>query len=241
MSMIRFHVAVDVLPRFRLAAKALLKAPTEIGLSVSQFFRYWGPERIKSFVSIGANDGRKNDPVAEFIRRYGWTGIMVEPLVANFQRLQDNYADIPNISFEQVGISDTAGDSVFYCLGDIRSEEPDWYDQVGSFHRETFLNNIAVEPSLLHREVREVIRTVTFDMLMQQYRMTSVDLLMIDAEGYDGRILSSIDLDRYHPLVVVFEQEWLTSYEMKKLRSMLASSGYRRFDCGVDCIAVRMR
>lgn len=235
----RFHIAVDVLPRFRMASKALLKPPTEVGLTASQFFRLWGPEKVKSFVSIGANDGRKNDPLAEFIRRYGWKGVLVEPLVANFERLRDNYSDVPNIFFEQVGISDAAGDSVFYSLGNIRPEEPDWYDQVGSFHRDTFLKNIAVDPSLADREVRKVIRTVTFDLLMEKYRMSSVDLLMIDTEGYDGKILSSIDLDRYRPLVVVFEQEWLTNYEMKELRAKLALSGYRRFDCGVDCIAVR--
>ena len=40
--------------------------------------------------------------------------------------------------FENVGIGPERGEMLFYRLKDITDGEPGWYDQVGSFDKETF-------------------------------------------------------------------------------------------------------
>ena len=43
------------------------------------------------FVQIGANDGFKADPIYLYVRKYGWKGILVEPVSYIFEKLKENY------------------------------------------------------------------------------------------------------------------------------------------------------
>src|SRR5687767_667926 len=47
------------------------------------------------FVQIGANDGRRGDPVFQFIRQYRWRGLLLEPQPDVFRVLVRNYEDEP--------------------------------------------------------------------------------------------------------------------------------------------------
>jgi hypothetical protein len=43
------------------------------------FLKLLSKDKVR-FIQIGANDGIKNDPVHAFIKKYYWTGILVEPI-----------------------------------------------------------------------------------------------------------------------------------------------------------------
>jgi hypothetical protein len=61
------------------------------------------------FVQIGANDGKTEDYLYDFVCRGGWRGILVEPVRPVFEKLQRNYRDVPDLTFENVAISDGDG------------------------------------------------------------------------------------------------------------------------------------
>lgn len=234
-------LTTEIVPRIRLAAKALLRHPEAVNISVTEFLKLWGPEKVETFVSIGANDGVKNDPLAQFISAYAWRGIMVEPLPDNFVRLAANFGTNSMISLENSGISDVADVLTLYYLRDVRPEEPDWYDQVASFDKETFFRNISVDPTLIHRVRTSSVPSMNFDTLMAKHSLEKADLIMIDAEGYDGRILASIDLKKYEPKIIIYENEWLTQYDSRLVRNLLRNAGYHDILCGVDCVAYKRR
>src|ERR1700722_3021383 len=56
-----------------------------------------------TFIEVGANDGRFGDPLRQYILKYQWKGVLVEPQPDIFERLKANYAGLNNrISFENV-------------------------------------------------------------------------------------------------------------------------------------------
>ncbi|HET6992529.1 MAG TPA: hypothetical protein VFJ43_14445, partial [Bacteroidia bacterium] len=63
-----------------------------------------GESNIKTFVQIGSNDGKKNDPLHSYIRKNGWKGILVEPDPANFKKLVSYYSQVNGLIFENLGI-----------------------------------------------------------------------------------------------------------------------------------------
>lgn len=239
LEVINFVLKTNIRPRVKSALRALFKAPDAMEMTVGDFIRLWGPGRITTFVSIGANDGITNDPLGEFIEPYHWKGIMVEPLRSNFEKLVRNFSRNHNIVLENVGITKRPGTFDFYYVRNASPDEPDWYDQVASFDKTTFYKNVSVEPSLLNRVGVSPVRCITFEMLLKKHSLEPVDLLMIDAEGYDYEILSSIDLQKHMPGLIVFEYEWLTNYDRKAALAMLKQAGYRTISNGFDCVAIK--
>ncbi len=239
MKKIVLTLKLNIFPRIRNMLHALVRRPSQINISPSEIISLFGPEKIDSFVSIGANDGVKNDHLASFITKYKWHGIMIEPMPDNFTRLKKHFGDNKNIVLENMGVSEKNDISDFYYIKDIAPDEPDWYDQVGSFDRDVFYKNISVEPSLLNRVGVEKIQTSTLDEITRKHGFGKIDLVMIDTEGYDYKILKSLDLDKINAEIIIFEYEWLTNYETKQAIKMLVHAGYRTIINGIDCIAIK--
>src|ERR1700759_4606419 len=128
--------------RLKKAIKTLVSRDTILDIPVDRIFKMAEEFNVKTFIQVGSNDGKKNDPLNHYIRKNGWQGILVEPEPANFKKLVSNYSQGNGLIFENLGIGPVRGEMPFYKLKDITEQEPGWYDQVGSFDRETFLKNI---------------------------------------------------------------------------------------------------
>lgn len=74
------------------------------------------------------------------------------------------------------------------------------------------------------------VRTRTLANLFEQYQAPDrFHLLTIDVEGHDSEVLSSFDLSRYRPILIVIE---MTDFKMEDLQShrisrYLLEHGYR--------------
>ena len=210
-----------------------------VHVSLNTIFEIAYESNIKSFVQIGANDGKKNDPLYHRIIQYGWKGILVEPDPSNFKKLKENYSQLEGLIFENTGIGPEHGDLPFYKINNITEREPGWYDQVGSFDKETFLENISFGKGLDQRVVAEILPVIRFDELLEKYNVLQVDLLHLDTEGFDYRILRSIDFSKYNIRMVLFESEWMTKSELKEIIRMLRDHRYRVLRCGIDYAGVK--
>jgi hypothetical protein len=54
-----------------------------------------------------------------------------------------------------------------------------------------------------------------------------IDLLHVDTEGHDYRILRQLDFARFSPALVIYEHKHLTTEERIAARQLLQSRGYR--------------
>lgn len=189
------------------------------------------------FVQIGANDGVKNDWIFPYVTRFGWNGILVEPLPACFDRLQRNYTHTTGLVFENVGIADIDGELDFYHLPD-EFDDPDWLQQIGTFDRRAIEFNLAGFPELIKEVAVSKIPTLTLDSLLRRNRVERLDLLLIDAEGFEHVILKQLDTIRVRPQVVAFEWGCLQTGDLRALTGFLEARGYELFACGGDLLAV---
>jgi FkbM family methyltransferase len=222
------------------AIKTLISKDTILNISISEIFKMVGESKIKTFVQIGSNDGKKNDPLYQYIRKNGWKGILVEPDMANFKKLTNTYSQVNGLIFENVGIGPERGEMLFYRLKDIMEYEPGWYDQVGSFDKGTFIKNIEYGQELDKRMTAEPLRVITFYDLLQKNKFWEVDLLHTDTEGFDYKILRSIDFAKHDIRIVLFEGEWMTQFELKEIIQYLRKYNYRIFRSGIDYAGVKL-
>ncbi|MCU1247627.1 MAG: hypothetical protein JWQ49_656 [Edaphobacter sp.] len=61
------------------------------------------------FVQIGANNGLTDDPILQFVTKYHWHGVLVEPQPQVFQQLLKNYEQEKQPTFENAAIADQNG------------------------------------------------------------------------------------------------------------------------------------
>jgi FkbM family methyltransferase len=185
------------------------------------------------FVQIGANDGIRVDPIRKYIMEFHWRGILVEPQPKVFDTLRENYRTEPQLLFENVAIAEKDGTLTLYCL-DESVDLP-----VGSAWASFKKDNVR---RFLGRDapVKEVqVPAATFSTLLAKHGVRSVDLLQIDTEGYDGKVLKSFMETGINPAVIRFEYPLLSRTELHFCLSALADRGYRFLKDEVDIVAYR--
>jgi FkbM family methyltransferase len=185
-------------------------------------------------VQVGAFDGSSGDPIYDWMRRFGWRGILTEPQPYYFGKLQAAYADCPGVVLRNVAIASRTGKrSLYYVSGDDPGD-PEWVGQLASFSRSTILSHEDAVPNLEQRIDSHEVDCLTFEDLLSG--VTRVDLLQIDAEGYDAEVVRLFDFDRWRPSIVNFEHKHLPRDEHESAMRRLISYGYRIARTGDDTI-----
>lgn len=191
------------------------------------------------FVQVGSNDGIRRDPIHRFIMRHRWSGIMLEPVPAIFDALISNCRGNPNLHFENVAIAEARGTLAFYSIAPEVETLPEWHDQIGSLLPETLLRYGHAIPDIEKHIVEQNVPAITYADLMAQYQEPDVDFLHIDAEGYDHRILRSIDFAKHGPPMILYENVILSVDERADCKTLLQDAGYTLIDQAADTFAYR--
>jgi FkbM family methyltransferase len=182
------------------------------------------------FVQIGANDGITVDPIREYVLRYGWKGVLVEPQKKYFQQLQQNYAGRAGLHFENVAIGEREETKQLFVVRDD-VEFPEWRGLIATFKPQV---HFAEDDARL---TTEDVRCVTLASLVAKHALPHIDLLQIDTEGYDYEILQSVDFTAVRPRIIHYEHKHLTFHEQFTLKVRLKSHGYLVTEDGTDTVA----
>ena len=204
------------LGRRRLAATRLLRA----------FARAYPEAR---FLQIGANDGATDDALAPFIASNGWTGVLVEPLPGAFERLRATHASRSDrLRFVNAAISDRDGETSIHYPCRVRDGEiVDRLDTLASLSRELAdATGAAFIPDAEREVVREDVRAMSVATLLRDHGVEGLDLLAIDAEGYDHEVLAQVDLGALRPRLVVYEHLMLEPADRERCRELVERAGY---------------
>jgi FkbM family methyltransferase len=195
------------------------------------------------FVQVGSNDGVHDDPLHDLIRRHPeWRGIFVEPVASMFSRLRRNYHDDPRFVFLNVAVGRTRGTQNFYYVSEAApaavSGLPDWHSRIGSFSRAhiTTLLGPTIEPFI----VEAAVEAVPLADILAEHAVESIDLLHVDAEGFDDEVLSQLDFGRYRPRVILIEHAHLSPLRDHRVRELLRGQGYSCRRLLGDYLAIRM-
>jgi FkbM family methyltransferase len=188
------------------------------------------------FVQIGANDGITNDPIHEFVINHNWRGILVEPDPIPFAKLVANYEGKPGLIFENCAVANETGARILYVMED-NPTLPAWTSGMGSLDRSVLLrHNI---PNVVNFIREKSVKCITLDELFLRHNVKAIDLLQIDAEGYDYEILMMFNLSRWKPSIIHYEDKHIPTRERAALMDVLIAHGYKVRSNGIDTLAHR--
>lgn len=208
--------------------------------------KYWLTKYIKNtdsfIVQIGSNDGVTGDPIYQLaMKKNHCKVLLVEPVPYLFKKLKENYPDSKRFIFENVAINHGSKQTFYYVNKNAINEVeklPQWYDQLGSFYKENITKHL---DGVLESHIEEIIiEGISLKELLERNAVKSLDLLHIDTEGYDWKILSQLDLNTYKPTIILFEHKHLKKNEKNEAVSFL-NWQYQIFRFNGDFLCLRKK
>lgn len=186
------------------------------------------------FVQVGANDGVKFDNLYEFVTSRRCSGIVIEPISFYFKKLKDNYQKYPDIKPIRIAIhKDKKKANLYYVDPTKLKLLPEYAEGIGSFdikhHEKSNISDSCM--------ISEKVECVNLMDLIKKYNISNINLLQIDAEGYDAEIIKMINFDIIRPTIIKYEHANLDAKEQHQLIKILESNKYVIFESGLDSIA----
>jgi FkbM family methyltransferase len=192
-----------------------------------------------TFVQIGANDGVLNDPIHDTVVRHRWRGLLVEPIPWIFDKLIENYRGVDGLEFENAAIAPIDGTMTMFYV-ERQPGDPDFFDQLFTFDEATIRSHHDAAEDFDSRVRQTDVRGLTLSSMLKQHHIGAVDVLHIDAEGFDLEILKQIDFAApWAPRFILFEVKHLSQDSYRAARALLRHAGYRFFPIWHDAFAYR--
>jgi FkbM family methyltransferase len=199
---------------------------------------YCATNNYKSIVKIGANDGVNGDNFYNFIsNNLNIRGLFVEPVPFFFNILKEKFSNFNNIIFKNIAISDNSGEQTFYYLDPTvyleHKNAPVWLMQLGSFDS----NHIKKHCGDKYNKyiVKVSVKTETLMSLLKENNMLNFDILHIDTEGYDWKILKQLDLSICAPKLICFEHKHIAQQDLDEAYNFLKYK-YNVKKHAADCV-----
>ena len=173
--------------------------------------------------------------------------VLVEPVPELFDQLSRNYAHIPGVFLEKLAIAESTDSKMFYGLRsgiDLAAHGlPPWSYQLGSFYPHQTESYLVMHPHDLKLKAfveKNIVKTEVpcepLSLLCARHRLKHVDLLQVDTEGYDYRVLQTLDFNKVLPRYINYERIHLKGEE-SACRRFLGKQGYVLMDHGQDTLA----
>ncbi|MBI3985448.1 MAG: FkbM family methyltransferase [Lentisphaerae bacterium] len=179
------------------------------------------------FIQVGAFNGVDADPIRKHVVARGWRGILVEPQPDVFQILSRNYQGYPGLELVNAAIADTRGKRELFV---VRNDDPNLPNLLGglaSFDRTVILKHKCVLPRIESMVQTIRVPCLTWTDLLDTYRVRTIDLLQIDAEGYDSEIIALALNGPVKPRIIHFEHIHLEPEALESCFERLIAAGYR--------------
>ena len=142
--------------------------------------------KINQIIQIGANDGQSFDELSYFIKKNKTNSVLVEPIVENFTKLQIHYKNLNFIKLENSAISVNDEVSKLYKVNPkYTSKYGSHISAIPSFSQKHLINHGVNKKHI----ITELVTPITIKKLIAKYNIDNLDLLFVDAEGYDGKII----------------------------------------------------
>ena len=184
-------------------------------------------------VVIGAHSGIfLKDLISEYVNQ---KILLVEPVPYNYQILENEYKDHPDILICKNAILDKVKkDNFYYVKKDTISKlGKHWASQIGSFDKKHILNHKNKRFNIQEEDIQTAeVEFITFLDLIKKYSINSIDKLQLDVEGAEYIIMNSINYQKIKINKIFFESKHFdgTFTEGKKLNEIkekLISNGYK--------------
>ena len=174
-------------------------------------------DKLKFFIVIGAFDGESHDNFFDKIKQKTNKKdnkiIFVEPIKKFYDNLTQNVLSINDaeVICENVGISDKDEDVTMAMVNpDALYKYPSYIEGCTCVVENGIPINTFIQQAEEGDLIYEKLSCITFNDLLFKHNFLDVDFLQIDTEGYDERIVKSIDFNSSNIKFIKFEKFYLT-------------------------------
>lgn len=161
-------------------------------------------------VEIGAADGITNSNSRMLIER-GWNGLLIEPNIINFKKLESLYNQNESVSCLNCGCSDEE------CELTLFVDHNDEYHQISTFSEKQRDSCITLYDCPFSEQKISVRKAMN---IFEEFNIKKIDFLSIDTETYDTKVIKGIDFEKVEVNLICVEA--LTS----ELLNYLETFGY---------------
>lgn len=210
-----------------------------IGILEKELTKCFLTKRSFSFLQIGANDGVNFDDLYWHVRRFRGFGVVVEPLENEFDRLLNNYKSLPAVKALRCAIHNEADEIAIYSVNRVEGDGlPSWVDGMASLDR-----NWLVKEKIPHNQIStQHVPAQHMMQVIEKYELWDLDLLQVDAEGFDLEVIAMIDFERVRPRVIKYERplalRGTNDTAADEIAQYLIAQGYSVTPEGYDAIAI---
>ena len=160
--------------------------------------------------------------------------LLVEPVPYNYQILKEKFSKKKNILICVNAIfSENKKENFYFVKEDsITKLGKHWASGIGSFDKKHILNHKNKRFQITENDIEMIkIDFITFDKLINEYEIGSIDNLQIDVEGAEFEILNSINFQKININSIQFESKHFdgTFFEgpkLKIIKEKLIQNGY---------------
>ena len=149
------------------------------------------------FIEAGANDGIRQSNTLVLERKFGWTGLLVEPIprLAAQCRRNRRRSVVKNVAL--VGRAESGQT--------IRIDDVDLMTSMAesSGDREEFLSRAELVQGISRKSTEVQCRTLSE--ILDEIGSPKIDLFSLDVEGFELQVLAGLDLSRHCPKILLIE------------------------------------
>lgn len=197
---------------------------------------YYHYHRDFFFIQIGANNGKRYDPIFNIAHELNLSGLVIEPIKTYFYELKKNYSSLNKIIPVNKAIYNKNLSLKMYRHIEDK-EAPDWVNGIASVDSEHYKKSGISKDKL----IEEWVEAITFDKLIEDYKISHIDLLQIDTEGYDYNLLTMFPFNKFNPKIIHFEHQVyndvMTKEQFLEICALLINYKYKIIMKEYDCIA----
>ena len=190
-----------------------------------------------NIMQVGAHDGKTNDPIYKFIvNNYNHINLLcVEPQPELCVKILNNYDKLKQVLHIFNGcVGDGAKHTSFYR---VKPRFWQYYidcSQWASLSREHIVRHIIgyINPkSIPNFDIDELIENISVpceagSYLVNKFLNDKLDILQVDAEGYDDEVIYSCNIPNLRPSVINYEYKNLNTVKDLSLEKYLKEYGY---------------
>lgn len=178
--------------------------------------KFFGERKNGLVVDIGAMDGVTFSNSRDLIINYKWRGLLVEPHLPYFNKLESLYVDNKNVVCKNVCCFNENKVVDFYVFSDgndscISTISEEFKDRASKIHGDKYHEPIKINAYKLS------------DLLVG---FEDVDFLSIDCEGVDLEVLKSNNWNKIRPPLICIEH----SMSLSSLDKLMSTIGYKFYD-----------
>jgi FkbM family methyltransferase len=157
-----------------------------------------------SLVLIGAHNGQKTQKLVSQALHYGKV-CLIEPTPYLFDALRKLYQHNERVTLLNVAVSPDPEEVVeFFYAKKSANTVRGYGDQLGSLSGQHATNH---DPNFAPHISKIQVTAMTMTGLLSHLNAHSIDVLFIDTEGYDAKILLSFPFNRLLPKKILFEHK----------------------------------